>query len=103
MAQQKGSREKIIIVFTDKIKTSKLTPELKTYRRLNLCIEPVENIEKIASKIRYDFNKIVHCTFIDTNIYRSGLVGEKGWKFYNNRVHVVLCQEQHHNIRLYTL
>ena len=56
MAQQKGSREKIIIIFIDKIKTSELTPELKTYRRLNLCIEPMENIEKLASKIRYEFN-----------------------------------------------
>ena len=52
MAQQKGSREKIIIFSTEKIKTSKLPPELKTYQRLPLCIEPMDHIDKLFSKIR---------------------------------------------------
>ena len=44
----------MIIVLKDKLNFDDLTPELKTYYRLNLCIQSSENIDKITARIRYD-------------------------------------------------
>ena len=44
----------IIIVLKDKLKLDNLTPELKTYYRLNLCVQSSENIDKITARIQYD-------------------------------------------------
>ena len=41
----------IIIVLKDKLKLDDLTPELKTYYRLN---QSSANIDKITARIRYD-------------------------------------------------
>ena len=43
----------ILIVFKDNIKVAELPPELKTYKKLNLCIHPSPNLDKIAARVRY--------------------------------------------------
>ena len=49
----KGRKNYIVIVFKDKMNLSELTPELNTYRKLNLCIHANENIDMTAARIRY--------------------------------------------------
>ena len=44
----------IIIVLKDKLKLDDLTPELKTYYKLNLCVQFSKNIDKTIARIRYD-------------------------------------------------
>ena len=60
----KRKRTYNIIVFKDKLRTSELTPELKTYYKLNLCIKPSDNIKKITARIRYQITLFTNITLL---------------------------------------
>ena len=66
----KRKRTYSIIVFKDKLKTLELTPELKTYYKLYLCIKPNDNISKIAARIR---SHIIVFTSIILSMYTQDL------------------------------
>ena len=46
-------KKHVIVIFKDKLDVDELTPELQTYRKLRLCIQPEENIDKLIARIRY--------------------------------------------------
>ena len=49
----KGRKNYVLIIFKEKIPMNELTPELRTYVKLRLCIQPSENVDKLAARIRY--------------------------------------------------
>ena len=62
----KRKRKYTVIIFKEKLTLAELTPELRTYKKLGLCIQFDENIDRMAAKIRYisaffqcDFSTIV--------------------------------------------
>ena len=46
-------KKHVVVIFKDKLDADELTPELQTYRKLRLCIQPEENIDKLIARIRY--------------------------------------------------
>ena len=48
----KGKKNYILLVFKEYIPMRELTPEMKTYVKLRLCIQNSENIDKLAARIR---------------------------------------------------
>ena len=48
----KGRKNYILLVFKERIAMSELTPEMRTYVKLRLCIQHSDNIEKLAARIR---------------------------------------------------
>ena len=42
-----------VIVFKEKLTKAELTPELRRDKKLSLCIQFDENIDRMAAKIRY--------------------------------------------------
>ena len=63
----KRKRTYSIIVSKDKLKTLELTPELKTYYKLNLCNKPNDNIRKIAARIRYNITVFTNAIYLCIN------------------------------------
>ena len=61
----KGRKNYILLVFKERLAISELTPEIKTYVKLRLCIHHSDNIEKLAARIRL-------------NIYILPMSNEKG-------------------------
>ena len=47
------TKKKIVVVFKEKLKMKELIPELRTYMKLRLCIQPENDINKMVARIRY--------------------------------------------------
>ena len=48
----KRRKNYILLVFKERLLMSELTPEMKTYVKLRLCIHYSHNIDKLTAKIR---------------------------------------------------
>ena len=48
----KGRKNYILLVFKESIAMNELTPEMKTYVKLRLCVQHSDNIDKLAARIR---------------------------------------------------
>ena len=47
-------KRKIVVIFKEKLDMEELIPELRTYVKLRLSIQPDPNIDKLAARIRYE-------------------------------------------------
>ena len=69
----KRKRKYAVIIFKEKLTMAELTPELRTYKKLGLCIQFDENIDRMAAKIRY------LSVFLNlTNVVLAQLLGTVG-------------------------
>ena len=41
-----------LVVFKEKLKMTELTPEIETYHKLRVCVDPCKNVDKMAARIR---------------------------------------------------
>ena len=48
----KGRKNYILLVFKERLAMNELTPEMRTYVKLRLCIQYSDNIDKLTSRIR---------------------------------------------------
>ena len=48
----KGRKKYIFLVYKERLAMSELTPEMRTYVKLRLCIQHSDNIDKLAARIR---------------------------------------------------
>ena len=48
----KGRKNYILLVFKERLAMNELTPEMRTYVKLRLCIHHSNNIDKLTARIR---------------------------------------------------
>ena len=49
----KGKKNYILLVFKERLAMTELTPEMRTYVKLRLCIQHSDNIDKLTARIRF--------------------------------------------------
>ena len=55
----KGRKNYILLVFKERLFMSELTPEMKTYVKLRLCIHHSNNTDKLTARIRFKSSFLV--------------------------------------------
>ena len=48
----KRRKKYILLIFKERLAMNELTPEMKTYVKLRLCIQHSDNIDKLVARIR---------------------------------------------------
>ena len=48
----KRGKKYIMVIFKEKFNPDDLTPELRTYQKLRLCIQAGDNLDKLVARIR---------------------------------------------------
>ena len=48
----KRKKNYVMVILKDKLDSDKLTPELRTYQKLRLCIQAGNNVNKLVARIR---------------------------------------------------
>ena len=48
----KDKQRHVIVIFKEKLTLDELPAEVRTYRKLRVCIQPSSNLQKMAARIR---------------------------------------------------